>query len=164
MAKAMFGAGCFWGVEETFRAVEGVQDVTVGYSGGDMPDPGYEAVCRGDTGHAEVVLVEYDPAQVDYERLVDVFWEAHDPTQVNRQGPDHGTQYRSAIFAYDDEQKRAAEQSKQDLDASGRLSAPVATEIASASEFWKAEDYHQQYFRRRGRFSPQGLMHRLSKH
>lgn len=147
---ATFGAGCFWGVEETFRNLDGVTDTAVGYSGGHADNPTYRQVCNGDTGHAEVVQVEYDPEQVSYDTLLATFWEAHDPTQVNRQGPDVGAQYRSAIFFHTPEQERAARASKQALDASGRLRRPVATEITPASTFWRAEDYHQQYLAKRG--------------
>jgi peptide-methionine (S)-S-oxide reductase len=147
MAKAMFGAGCFWGVESAFRQIKGVTDVTVGYSGGDMPEPSYEDVCSSTTGHAEVVLVEYDDKRVRYEDLLNVFWQIHDPTQVNRQGPDVGTQYRTAIFYFDDAQKAAAEQSK--ANAQEHFRRPIATEITPASEFWRAEDYHQRYEEKR---------------
>ncbi len=150
MAKATFGAGCFWGVEVTFRNVPGVKDALVGYEGGRYENPGYRDVCRGDTGHAEVVQVEYDPQKVSYETLLDTFWNAHDPTQVNRQGPDFGEQYRSVIFYHTPEQKAAAEESKRRLDASGRLPSPVATAIESAATFHIAEDYHQQYLVKRG--------------
>ena len=149
MAKAMFGAGCFWGVEETFRAVEGVSNVTVGYSGGMVDSPSYEAVCTGRTGHAEVVLVEFDPKKVDFDELLEVFWDCHDPTQVNRQGPDVGTQYRSAVFTFDEDQSDAARRSKSEQDASGRFARPIATEITPAGPFWPAEDYHQQYLAKR---------------
>jgi len=148
--KAMLGAGCFWGVEATFRQVPGVVDVTVGYSGGTQVDPTYEDVCYRNTGHAEVVLVDFDPARVTYEQLVDVFWSAHDPTQKNRQGPDVGTQYRSAIFVFDEEQAEAARASKARLEASARFVRPIATEITPASSFWRAEEYHQRYLEKRG--------------
>jgi len=150
MEKAMFGAGCFWGVEAAFRAVPGVTQTAVGYSGGHLPKPTYQDVCSGRTGHAEVVLVEFDPAKVTYDQLLKTFWESHDPTQVNRQGPDVGAQYRSAIFFFTPQQEAAARASKQQLEASGRLRRPVATEITPAPEFWRAEDYHQQYFEKRG--------------
>lgn len=149
MAKAMLGAGCFWGVEETFRGVPGVTDVTVGYSGGTKDAPTYEQVCTGNTGHAEVVLIEFDPRKVDYDELLEVFWDCHDPTQVNRQGPDVGTQYRSAIFTFDDDQAEAARVAKQEVDASGRFTRPIATEITPAGPFWPAEDYHQQFLAKR---------------
>jgi len=150
MAKAMFGAGCFWGVEAAFRQVAGVSDVAVGYSGGTSENPTYEQVCSGVTGHAEVVEVTYEPEAVSYEDLLATFWSAHDPTQMNRQGPDIGTQYRSAIFVHDDEQRRLAEESRSRLEASGRLRRPVATEITPAGRFWRAEEYHQRYFEKRG--------------
>ncbi len=150
MAKATFAAGCFWGVEEKFRSVEGVTDAQVGYTGGHTPDPTYEQVCRDTTGHAEAVQVDYDPETVSYEDLLDVFWSIHDPTTPNRQGPDIGSQYRSAIFYHDEAQREAAEKSKAALGESGRYSRPVVTEIVPASEFHRAEEYHQQYFQKRG--------------
>lgn len=150
MKKATFGAGCFWGVEATFRRVPGVIDTAVGYAGGHTEGPTYKEVCTDRTGHAEVVEVEYDPAKVSYDQLLDVFWKSHDPTQVNRQGPDFGTQYRTVIFYHDDEQKAEAEASKQKLDASGRLSRPIATQIVPAGPFYRAEDYHQRYLEKRG--------------
>lgn len=150
MAKAMFGAGCFWGVEASFRKAAGVQDVAVGYSGGTTENPTYRDVCSGTTGHAEVVEVTFDPAKVSYEDLLQVLWGAHDPTQINRQGPDVGTQYRSAIFTYDDEQRETALASKSALDAGGGLGGPVATEITPASTFWRGEEYHQRYFEKQG--------------
>ena len=149
MAKAMFAAGCFWGVEETFRKVTGVTDVAVGYSGGTIADPTYEQVCSGNTGHAEVVLIEYDQRKVDYDELLEVFWDCHDPTQVNRQGPDIGSQYRSAIFTFDADQEAVARESKHAHDASGRYARPIATEITPAGPFWRAEDGHQQYLAKR---------------
>ncbi|MBA3716533.1 MAG: peptide-methionine (S)-S-oxide reductase MsrA [Pyrinomonadaceae bacterium] len=148
--KATFGAGCFWGVEAAFRELKGVTDTAVGYSGGNMENPTYRDVCTGRTGHAEVVEVEYDPAQVRYEELLRVFWENHDPTQLNRQGPDTGTQYRSAIFYHTEEQRKAAEESKRALEESGRFRRPVVTVIEPASEFYLAEEYHQQYLAKRG--------------
>ena len=147
---ATFGAGCFWGVEATFRSVKGVKDATVGYLGGTLENPTYKDVCTGRTGHAEVVQVEYDPAQVTYEKLLDVFWDSHNPTTLNRQGPDVGTQYRSAIFYHSDEQKRIAEESKARQAGSGRFSRAIVTEITPASTFYKAEDYHQRYLEKRG--------------
>jgi peptide-methionine (S)-S-oxide reductase len=150
MAKATFGAGCFWGVEAAFRQLMGVTDTAVGYSGGTFKDPTYKDVCSGRTGHAEVVHVEYDPSQVSYEQLLDVFWENHDPTQVNRQGPDVGTQYRSVIFFYTPEQEAAARASKERLQSSGRYRRPIATEILPAGEFYSAEEYHQRYLEKRG--------------
>ena len=148
--KATFGAGCFWGVEVAFREVKGVTDAAVGYSGGNMENPTYRDVCTGRTGHAEVVEIEYDPAQVSYEGLLGVFWENHDPTQLNRQGPDTGTQYRSAIFYHTEEQRKAAEESKRALEESGRFRRPVVTVIEPASAFFRAEEYHQQYLAKRG--------------
>jgi peptide-methionine (S)-S-oxide reductase len=148
--KATFAAGCFWGVEAAFRQVPGVVDAAVGYSGGSFPNPTYEDVCTGRTGHAESVQVEFDPARVSYDRLLDVFWENHDPTTLNRQGPDVGTQYRSAIFFHTPEQEKAAAESKSRLEASGRYRRPVVTEISPAQQFWRAEDYHQRYLEKRG--------------
>jgi peptide-methionine (S)-S-oxide reductase len=148
--RATFGAGCFWGVEATFREVDGVIDTAVGFMGGHVDNVSYRQVCWEDTGHAEVVQVEYDPARVSYKQLLDVFWGAHDPTQVNRQGPDIGTQYRSAIFFHSPAQQKAAEESKARLAASGRYSRPIATEIVPAGAFWRAEDYHQRYLEKRG--------------
>ena len=150
MQKAMFGAGCFWGVEAAFRKVEGVNDVAVGYSGGKKSQPTYRDVCSGTTGHAEVVEIQFDEAKVSFADLLAVFWQLHDPTTLNRQGPDFGTQYRSAIFYYDEAQKNEAEASKAALDESGRFSAPIVTEITPASEFWRAEEYHQRYFEKKG--------------
>lgn len=150
MAKATFAAGCFWGVEEKFRNVEGVTDAQVGYTGGHTEDPTYEKVCTDTTGHAEAVEVDYDPEVVSYEDLLDVFWSIHDPTTPNRQGPDIGSQYRSAIFYHDEGQKEAAEKSKAALDASSRFTRPVVTEIVPASTFYRAEEYHQQYNQKRG--------------
>lgn len=150
MAKAMFGAGCFWGVEGAFRQIPGVTATAVGYAGGILPNPTYEAVCTDRTGHAEVIEVEYDPAQVSYEQLLDVFWGSHNPTSLNRQGPDVGTQYRSVIFTYTPQQQAAAHTSKERLEASDRYHSPVVTEIAPAPPFWRAEEYHQQYLEKRG--------------
>lgn len=150
LEKAMFGAGCFWGVEAAFRKVTGVVDTAVGYSGGWKQKPTYKEVCTDRTGHAEVVLVTYDPSRVTYRRLLDAFWTSHDPTQKNRQGPDVGRQYRSVIFYFNDEQKRAAEASKNELAKSGRLKRPIATEIEKAGEFWRAEEYHQRYYEKKG--------------
>lgn len=152
MAKATFAAGCFWGVEENFRMTPGVTATRVGYIGGDKEDPTYEEVCSGRTGHAEAVEVEYDPDEVSYGELLETFWSAHDPTQVDRQGPDFGTQYRSAIFPQDEDQKAAAERAIAALNAAGRFRRPVATRIEPASTFWEAEDYHQQYvMKKRGK-------------
>jgi len=145
MATATFGAGCFWGVEAAFRRIDGVTDAAVGYAGGHTDNPTYRDVCSHGTGHAEVVQVEYDPAQVSYETLLDAFWAMHDPTQVNRQGPDVGDQYRSVIFFHTPEQEAAAIASKKQLDDSGLLRRPVATVIESAPTFWCAEEYHQRY-------------------
>ncbi len=150
MEKATFGAGCFWGVEEAFRQTPGVTSTAVGYAGGTLNNPTYEQVCTGRTGHAEVVQVEFDPEQVSYEQLLQVFWENHNPTQLNRQGPDIGTQYRSAIFYHSPEQKEIAEASKQQLEASGQFNRPIVTQIEAASEFYRAEEYHQQYLAKRG--------------
>ncbi|MCZ6622869.1 MAG: peptide-methionine (S)-S-oxide reductase MsrA [Deltaproteobacteria bacterium] len=151
MQKATFGAGCFWGVEAAFRKVKGVVSSAVGYSGGSLKNPTYEDVCTDQTGHAEVVEVKYDPAKVSYDELLKVFWEIHDPTTLNRQGPDIGTQYRSAILFHTPEQKSAAEASKERLQSSGKYKKPIVTEITPASEFYQAEEYHQQYLARRGR-------------
>ena len=148
MAIATFAAGCFWGVEAAFRRIRGVRATSVGYTGGHAPRPTYEQVCDGRTGHAEAVRVEYDPAIVSYEALLDAFWRAHDPTQVNRQGPDIGEQYRSAIFAHGADQERAALASR--AAAAARLPRPVATAIEPAGDYWPAEDYHQQFFEKRG--------------
>ena len=152
MEKALFGAGCFWGVEEAYRRVPGVDDVTVGYAGGVKDHPTYEEVCSGATGHAEVVEVVFDPARVSYETLVDHFFEIHDPTQVNRQGPDVGTQYRSIILVLDASQEETARAAKVRHETKG-LGRRIATEISPAGVFWRAEDYHQQYLsRRKSRF------------
>ena len=149
MAKAMFGAGCFWGVEYNFNNVEGVNDAISGYSGGKVDNPTYEQVCTNTTDHAEVVLVDYDPDVVTYDKLLQVFWEKHDPTTLNRQGPDIGTQYRSAIFYFDDEQKNSATKSLQERQSTIG-SRKIVTEITKASDFWKAEEYHQKYFEKHG--------------
>jgi len=150
MEKGTFAAGCFWGVEEAFRQVKGVVSTAVGYTGGSFNNPRYEDVCSGKTGHAEAMEIEYDPSRVSYEELLSVFWENHDPTTLNRQGPDIGTQYRSAIFFHTPEQRSAAVASKEKLQNSGRYTNPIATEIAPASQFYRAEDYHQQYVEKRG--------------
>lgn len=149
--KATFAAGCFWGVEETFRHLEGVVNTTVGYTGGTSPNPTYKQVCTGKTGHAEAVLVEYNPDVISYEQLLQAFWKCHDPTQVNRQGPDVGTQYRSVIFYHDEQQRKLAEASKKNLEKSGRFVRPVATRIVPVEPFYKAEEYHQQYLEKNGR-------------
>ena len=143
--KATFGAGCFWGVEAAFRKVSGVADTAAGDMGGVLENPTYEDVCSDATGHAEVVEVLYDPEKVSYEELLKMFWSIHDPTQVNMQGPDVGTQYRSVIFYHTEEQKGKAEKSKVELDASRKLKKPVATAIEPALAFWRAEEYHQRY-------------------
>jgi peptide-methionine (S)-S-oxide reductase len=150
MQKATFGAGCFWGVEAALREVKGVKATAVGYSGGTLKNPTYQDVCRGQTGHAEVVQVDYDPAEVSYRELLDVFWQIHDPTTLNRQGPDVGTQYRSVIFFHTPEQEEAARASKQELQANGRSKRPIVTEVVQAAEFYRAEEYHQQYLEKRG--------------
>jgi peptide-methionine (S)-S-oxide reductase len=150
---ALFGAGCFWGVEATFRQVPGVLATRVGYAGGRTDHPTYEQVCTDRTGHAEVVEVTYDPSRVSYDKLLDVFWENHDPTTRNRQGPDVGTQYRSAVFYTTPEQKAAAIASRDALQASGRLHRPVVTEIELAPAFHPAEEYHQRYLEKRGQAS-----------
>jgi peptide-methionine (S)-S-oxide reductase len=146
--QATFAAGCFWGVEAEFRQIPGVIATTVGYTGGRGERPTYEQVCSRTTGHAEAVLVEFDPAQVSYEELLDAFWRLHDPTQLNRQGPDVGDQYRSAIFFHSPEQEAAAKASREA--AQERFSKPIVTEITEAPEFWPAEDYHQRYLEKRG--------------
>jgi len=150
MAKATFAAGCFWGVEDAFRQTKGVKSTTVGYTGGTAKNPSYKDVCTGRTGHAEAVEVEFDPAQVSYPELLDVFWKSHDPTTMNRQGPDVGTQYRSAIFFHDAAQEQAARESKAALEKAGTFKRPIVTEITPATEFYRAEDYHQQYFEKQG--------------
>ena len=153
MAKATFGAGCFWGVEAAFRQVTGVTSAAVGYLGGTLKNPTYHDVCTGKTGHAEVVQLEYDPSQVSYEGLLNVFWSLHDPTTLNRQGPDVGTQYRSAIFFHNAEQEAVAKASKEKLQSSGRYKRDIVTEMTPASEFYRAEEYHQQYIEKRGQAS-----------
>lgn len=150
MEKATFAAGCFWGVEAAFRMVPGVKATAVGYTGGTLDHPTYEQVCSDRTGHAEAVEVEFDSTQVTYADLLDVFWNAHDPTQLNRQGPDFGSQYRSAIFYHNDQQRQEAEASKKQLAESARYPRPIVTEITAAPTFWRAEEYHQQYLEKRG--------------
>jgi len=150
MEKATFGAGCFWGVESFFREVPGVTDVASGYAGGQVENPTYRQVCTDTTGHAEVVEVTFDPAKVSYGRLAELFFKMHDPTQLNRQGPDVGTQYRSVIFVHSPEQARVAEEKRAEAQASGRYKRPVVTTIEAAKPFWRAEDYHQRYFEKNG--------------
>lgn len=150
MEKATFGAGCFWHVEETFRQLKGVLSTTVGYTGGTVKNPTYEEVCTDKTGHAEAVEIVYDPQKISYEELLSVFWDIHDPTTKNRQGPDVGTQYRSAIFYHTQEQKTAAEVSKKNLEHSGKYKKKIVTEITEATAFYPAEEYHQQYLRKHG--------------
>lgn len=150
MEKATFAAGCFWGVEAAFRRLDGVRSTSVGYTGGSTPDTDYKQVCSGTTGHAEAVEVQFDPSVISYSDLVEYFWEIHDPTTLNRQGPDIGTQYRSAIYFYSPEQEEIARASKTKLDGSRRLARPVVTEIEPAAPYILAEDYHQQYFEKKG--------------
>jgi peptide-methionine (S)-S-oxide reductase len=150
MEKATFGAGCFWGVEEAFRRLPGVTATRVGYMGGTVENPTYRQVCTDTTGHAEVCEVTFDPRLAGYRRLLEVFWSIHDPTQADRQGPDVGRQYRSVIFHHSEEQRLAAETSRAELGASGRLPGPVATAVEPAAAFWPAEEYHQRYFQKRG--------------
>jgi peptide-methionine (S)-S-oxide reductase len=147
---ATFGAGCFWGVEAAFSRVPGVIEAVSGYSGGHTENPTYKEVCTDETGHAEVVQVTYDPAKVSFEHLLEVFWGMHDPTQVNRQGPDFGSQYRTAVFFHTPEQEAIAKKLKATLDASGKFKRPIATEITAAGPFYRAEDYHQKYLEKRG--------------
>ncbi len=148
--KATFGAGCFWHVEDLLSKTNGVKSTKVGYVGGQLPNPTYEEVCTDNTGHAEAVEVEYDPDEISYEELLDVFWNNHNPTTLNRQGPDMGIQYRSAIFYHNDEQKEIAEKSKQTLDKSGQFENSIVTEIVPTPTFYKAEEYHQKYFKKHG--------------
>jgi peptide-methionine (S)-S-oxide reductase len=150
MAKATFGAGCFWGVESAFRQVKGVKDAAVGYQGGTTKNPTYQDVCTDSTGHAEVVELDFDPAQVSYETLVRTFFDIHDPTTLNRQGPDFGKQYRSVIFFHDADQEAIARKVKEDLDASGKFPRKIVTQIVPAPEFYRAEEYHQRYFEKHG--------------
>lgn len=153
MQKATFGAGCFWGVEETFRKVPGVVETAVGYEGGRTENPSYEDVCTKNTNHAEVVQVMFDPAKVSYDELLEIFWNNHNPTTYNRQGPDVGSQYRSVIFFHSLEQKTMAEVSLQKLEKSGKFSRPIVTQIIPASTFYRAEEYHQQYLKKLGKDS-----------
>ncbi len=150
LEKAMFGAGCFWGVEETFRKVPGVKETTVGYSGGETQNPTYRQVCDGQTGHTEVVLVEFEPSALSYDDLLKVFWDCHNPTLVNRQGPDVGWQYRSVIFYFTPEQQTIAEAQREALELSGEYSDPIATAIEPAGPFYRAEEYHQRYLLKKG--------------
>jgi peptide-methionine (S)-S-oxide reductase len=151
MEKATFAAGCFWGIEDNFRQVKGVSDAAAGYTGGTVDNPTYEDVCSHSTGHAEAVEVQFDPAQVSYDDLLSVFWKIHDPTTPNRQGPDIGSQYRSAIFFHGADQEAAARASKAKQEASGRFRRPIVTEIVPAARFWRAEEYHQRYNEKHGR-------------
>ncbi len=150
MAVATFGAGCFWGVELTFQETKGVTSTSVGYTGGVTKNPTYEDVCTGQSGHAEVVQVEFDPSRVSYDALLDVLWGCHDPTTLNRQGPDKGTQYRSAIYFHSSDQEASAKVSKDRADKSGRFNSAIVTEITPAPEYYMAEDYHQKYLEKRG--------------
>ncbi len=150
MEKATFAAGCFWEVEEAFYEEDNIAETRAGYTGGTLENPTYQQVCTGSTGHAEAVEVSYDPDMISYEELLKIFWQAHDPTQLNRQGPDTGTQYRSAIFYHNDEQRSLAEASRDAIDSSGRYQSPVVTEIVPAETFWPAEEYHQKYHQKNG--------------
>jgi len=150
MAKATFAAGCFWGVEDAFRQIKGVTSTAVGYTGGAKVNPSYKDVCTGTTGHAEAVEVEFNPAEVSYLQLLSAFWKSHDPTTLNRQGPDVGTQYRSAIFFHDAEQEAEARDSKAVLEKQGVFKRPIVTQILPAAPFYRAEEYHQQYFEKQG--------------
>lgn len=153
MAKATFGAGCFWGVELRFQQEPGVLETAVGYEGGQMEKPTYKDVCTDRTGHAEVVEIDFDPARVSYQRLLDLFFELHDPTQLNRQGPDWGTQYRSAVFFHDAEQEKAAKEMIEKLTAEKRFAKQIVTQVVPAETFWRAEEYHQKYLEKRGAVS-----------
>ncbi len=148
--KATFGAGCFWHVEDLFSKIKGVKSTKVGYTGGNLTNPTYEEVCTDRTGHAEAVEIEYDPNEISYQELLDVFWNSHDPTSLNRQGPDIGIQYRSSIFFHNESQKQDAEKLKEKLDSSGKFSKNIVTEIVPSPEFYKAEEYHQKYIQKRG--------------
>ncbi len=148
--EATFGAGCFWGVEELFRVIPGVVETAAGFMGGTKKNPSYENVCSDDTGHAEVVHITYDPSRVSYEQLLKLFWENHNPTTMNRQGPDYGSQYRSVIFFYTPEQEQVARASKEMMDKSGKFKNPIVTQIVPAEPFYRAEEYHQQYLHKRG--------------
>ena len=151
MEKATFAAGCFWGIETAYRRLEGVLDVAVGYEGGSTDNPSYQDVCTGQTGHAEVVEVDYDPEKISYDELLEVFWNIHDPTTLNRQGPDIGTQYRSAIFFHNEDQKKKAELSKSSKQSEGTYPDGIVTEIIPHETFYRAEEYHQRYFEKMGR-------------
>lgn len=153
MAKATFGAGCFWGVELRFQQEPGVLETAVGYEGGQMEKPSYKDVCTDRTGHAEVVEIDFDPARVSYQRLLDLFFELHDPTQLNRQGPDWGTQYRSVVFFHDAEQEKAAKETIEKLTAEKRFAKPIVTQVIPAETFWRGEEYHQKYLEKRGAVS-----------
>ncbi len=150
MEIATFGAGCFWGVEDAFMQMEGVKSTIVGYLGGKIKNPSYKDVCSGTTGHAEVVQIEFDPLKINYKELVEAFWLMHNPTSLNRQGLDIGTQYRSAIFYHSDEQQKIAEKSKLEIDKSGKYNKPIVTEITKATTFYEAEEYHQEYLKKNG--------------
>jgi peptide-methionine (S)-S-oxide reductase len=150
MEKATFAAGCFWGIEAAFRELPGVTDAAVGYMGGKKENPSYQDVCTDETGHAEVVQVEFDPAKISYEALLEKFWNIHNPTTLNRQGPDFGSQYRSAIYFHSREQEQSARTSKEQLDKSGKWPRPIVTEITPATAFWRGEEYHQRYLEKRG--------------
>lgn len=150
MAEATFGAGCFWGVEEVFRTLDGVSETSVGYAGGKTDNPTYQEVCTDRTGHAEVVRVSYDPSVIGYDKLLDVFFDNHNPTQLNRQGPDVGTQYRSVVFTSDETERTLTQQKIAALDASGRFKKPIATTIEPEAPYWPAEEYHQKYLLKRG--------------
>jgi len=150
LEEAAFAAGCFWGVEETFRCEKGVRETEVGYMGGTAKNPTYGEVCIGTTGHAETVHLRFDPNEISYKRLLEIFWNDHDPTQLNRQGPDVGTNYRSTIFYYTPEQKKQALESKEKLEKSGKCRGKIVTEIVPASDFWRAEEYHQKYLMKKG--------------
>jgi peptide methionine sulfoxide reductase msrA/msrB len=163
MAKATFAAGCFWGVEDAFSRLDGVVSTTVGYTGGDAKNPTYEDVCSDRTGHAESVLVEYDPEKITYKKLLETFWSIHDPTTPNRQGPDIGSQYRSVIFYYSKEQRDEALASKADLESSGEYKNPIITEIVPAGEFYRAEEYHQGYLEKKGAASCVVLQKKISR-
>ncbi|MCC7432019.1 peptide-methionine (S)-S-oxide reductase MsrA [Candidatus Peregrinibacteria bacterium] len=148
--KATFAAGCFWGVEETYRSLSGVLETRVGYTGGQLENPTYEDVCSGVTGHAEALEITFDNSKIGFTDLLRIFWKSHNPTTKDRQGPDIGHQYRSAIFYHSDQQRQIAEQSKEELDKSGKYKNPVVTEIVPAQKFWSAEEYHQKYLMKRG--------------